>query len=70
MTRRFEPMRGLEIGHVTNRDFLIFLLKLGYLIAIFMVFFDLRISRSYITARIPAQSAQMNSEYSFGPRPE
>ena len=33
-----------------------------------MVFFDLRTSRSYITAHRPAESAQMKSGYSFGPR--
>ena len=33
-----------------------------------MVFFDLRTSRSYITAHRPAQLAQIKSGYSFGPR--
>ena len=68
MTSLFEPMTGRDLGHVTTWDFLIFLLKRGYLIVKFMVFFDLRTSRSYITAHRPAQSAQINSGYSFGPR--
>ena len=53
-------MTGRDLGHVITWDFLIFLLKDGYLIDKFMVFSDLRISRSYITARIPAQSARIN----------
>ena len=50
-------MRGRDLGHVTTWDFTIFLLKRGYLIVKSMVFFDLRISRSYITAHKPAELA-------------
>ena len=50
MTRWFEPMTGRDLSHVTTWDFLIFLLKQGYLIDKFMVFFDLRTSRLNITA--------------------
>ena len=57
MTRYFEPMTGREAGHVTTWDFQIFLLKWGYLIAKFMVFFNPRTSRSYTTAHIPAELA-------------
>ena len=69
MTSIFEPMTGRDLGHVTTWDFPIFLLKRGYLIVKFMVCFDLRTSRSYITAHIPAKSAQWNPGIHLGRGP-
>ena len=77
-------MTGRDLGHVITWDFLIFLLKRGYLIKLrkiswiyhkildiffdnFMIFFDTRDQPIIYYCHKPAQSAQMNSEYSFGP---